>query len=104
MGLVLTRKRNQSIQIGDAIVVTVLQLKGHNVRLDITAPDGTRILRTEIIAAEPIDRSTVDTAPQLKRPTPAATPTESKPKKRRRRGMRGGRGRSQTTEGTPRSA
>lgn len=49
--LVLSRKRSESIKIGDDIVITVLQSDGGRVRLGIDAPKGTPILRTELIEA-----------------------------------------------------
>ena len=46
--LVLNRKRNQTIRIGDDIVIHVLQVKGSTIRLGIEAPDDKRILRGEL--------------------------------------------------------
>jgi len=49
--LVLTRKENESIAIGDSIVVTVLAIEGEKVKLGITAPRATVILRQEVFQA-----------------------------------------------------
>ena len=46
--LVLTRKSNEKIRIGDEIVITVLRTKGKAVRLGIEAPSEMRVLRGEI--------------------------------------------------------
>ncbi|MFN8105201.1 MAG: carbon storage regulator CsrA [Acidimicrobiia bacterium] len=46
--LVLTRKPNQSINIGDDIVVTVLEVRGDQVRLGIEAPRHVGVQREEI--------------------------------------------------------
>lgn len=46
--LVLSRKANQSIKIGDNIEVTVLGVSGGRVRLGISAPEHVRILRSEL--------------------------------------------------------
>jgi carbon storage regulator len=46
--LVLTRKPNQSIIIGDDIEVTVLSTTGANVRIGIQAPRDIPIFRKEI--------------------------------------------------------
>lgn len=46
--LYLTRKPGQSINIGNDIVVTVLAVKGDQVRLGITAPKETGVFREEI--------------------------------------------------------
>lgn len=49
--LVLTRKLNQKIVIGDGIVVTVLDIRNDSVRLGIDAPVGVKIQRDEVAAA-----------------------------------------------------
>ena len=46
--LVLTRKPNQSIFIGDRIKITVVEIKGNQVRLGIEAPSDQKIYREEI--------------------------------------------------------
>jgi carbon storage regulator len=48
--LVLTRSTNQSIMIGPDVVVTVLEVRGDNVRLGITAPRSVAVYREEVIA------------------------------------------------------
>jgi len=46
--LVLTRKRKQTIQIGEDIVITVQQIKGNAVRIGIDAPRSLAIRRGEL--------------------------------------------------------
>ena len=46
--LVLTRKVNQSIIIGDGIEVVVLEVRGEQVRLGIKAPRNVEVHRKEI--------------------------------------------------------
>lgn len=46
--LVLTRKRQEQIHIGDDIVLTVLRVKGNTVRVGIEAPRNVRVLRGEL--------------------------------------------------------
>lgn len=46
--LVLSRKLNESIRIGDDVWVTVSSIQGDKVRLGITAPRSTNIARCEI--------------------------------------------------------
>jgi len=46
--LVLTRKLQQQIKIGDQITVTVLRVKGNTVRVGIQAPREVRVVRGEL--------------------------------------------------------
>jgi carbon storage regulator len=46
--LVLTRKSNQSIMIGDDVEVSVLSVVGEKVRIGIQAPQTVPVFRTEI--------------------------------------------------------
>jgi len=64
--LVLTRKPNESIMIGDEVEVSIVEIKGDQVKLGITAPKAVKVHRKEIFEAiqrENIDasRSTMDT-------------------------------------------
>ncbi len=49
--LVLTRRVDESITIGDSIVVTVLAIEGERVKIGIKAPRDVIILRQEIFQA-----------------------------------------------------
>lgn len=60
--LILTRKRNDSIRIGENIVVRVMRTAKGSVKIGIEAPDSMRIVRGElnvhgdlvnVVAAEP---------------------------------------------------
>lgn len=46
--LVLTRKTNQDIVIGDNVRITVLKVKGNTVRLGVKAPRHVRVVRGEL--------------------------------------------------------
>jgi carbon storage regulator len=46
--LILTRKPGESIYIGDGIKVTIVEVKGSQIRLGIDAPSSVRIYREEI--------------------------------------------------------
>ena len=46
--LVLTRKSNQSIMIGDDVEVSILSVMGDKVRIGIQAPQEIPVFRTEI--------------------------------------------------------
>jgi carbon storage regulator len=49
--LVLTRKMGASITIGDDIRITVIAVKGQQVKIGIDAPIDTKIYREEIYAS-----------------------------------------------------
>lgn len=57
--LVLSRRENERIRLGDSIVVTVVRLSGDRVRLGIDAPADLVVLRDEL-------------QPQSRAATPAA--------------------------------
>jgi len=46
--LVLTRKSGESINIGDDITITIVEIKGNSIRLGINAPAKLRIYRKEL--------------------------------------------------------
>ena len=67
--LVLTRKSNQSIMIGDEIEVSVLAIMGEKVRIGIHAPRSVPVFRKEVYleiqqeqSGEEDPRQTVDEA------------------------------------------
>lgn len=68
--LVLTRKPGETIQIGNDIVLTILEVCGERVRVGIVAPDDVTILRGELAEWQ----NTPQTAPsKTRRPAHAAS-------------------------------
>jgi carbon storage regulator len=76
--LVLTRRANQSIMIGDDVVVTVLDVRGDQVRIGIKAPRSVDVHREEVFvvlqrnsgrdqAEEPADQSAEVTVSAVER-------------------------------------
>ena len=55
--LVLTRKVRQSIRISDDITITVLRVKGGQVRIGIEAPKEVRVVRGELRVFEEGDQA-----------------------------------------------
>ena len=47
--LVLTRKQNEGILIGNDITVTVINIDGDKIRLGIEAPKHIRVIREELL-------------------------------------------------------
>jgi len=76
--LVLTRKANQSIMIGDDVEISVLAIMGEKVRIGVDAPRSVPVFRKEVYdeiqqsrdaTAEDDDREDVDRElDRLKRP------------------------------------
>jgi carbon storage regulator CsrA len=58
--LILTRRVGESLMIGDEITVTVIDVKGNQVRLGINAPKSVAVHREEIyvrIVQESLDKT-----------------------------------------------
>ena len=77
--LVLTRKHQEKIQIGENVTITILKVKGRTVRLGIEAPRQVRVVRGELprVPAEDGGSSmaTAETRPASKCPaTPGTRP------------------------------
>jgi carbon storage regulator len=75
--LVLSRRANQSIVVGDDIVITVLDIRGDQVRIGIRAPRHVTVHREEVHsqisqenrAAAGIGRVDVSRLPRAPRPS-----------------------------------
>lgn len=63
--LVLTRKLNQSIQIGDDIELTILSLDKDQVKIGISAPKNIEIHRKEIYVAIKDENTLAAKAPSI---------------------------------------
>ena len=55
--LVLTRKLNQEIMIGDHTVIKVVKIKGNSVTLGVEAPRAVVVLRSELDRREDREKS-----------------------------------------------
>ena len=53
--LVLTRKLEEQIRIGDDIIISILRVKGNTVRIGIEAPREIRVVRGELPRHDTID-------------------------------------------------
>ncbi len=49
--LILTRKPGESLYIGDDIKISIVEIKGHQIRIGIEAPKECRVYREEIYLA-----------------------------------------------------
>jgi carbon storage regulator CsrA len=55
--LVLTRKADEQIYIGEQIVLSILEVRGNRVRLGIDAPPGIEIVRAELLSHRPAPKA-----------------------------------------------
>lgn len=67
--LVLTRKTDEAICIGDSIRVTVLDVRGNKVRIGIDAPANVRIERGELRARGAFDFLEIEASLPIEAPT-----------------------------------
>lgn len=68
--LILSRKLNESIIIGDDIEISVVDIKGDQVKIGINAPKTVKVFRKEVYDAiqeenKAAARSSIDTIPSL---------------------------------------
>jgi carbon storage regulator len=49
--LILSRKINESIMIGDQIEISIVDIKGDQIKLGITAPKNVKVYRKEVYVA-----------------------------------------------------
>ncbi len=69
--LILTRRVGETIVIGDDVIVTVLGIKGNQVRIGINAPKDVSVHREEIYQRIQQEKNTT---PKQEEPAPVAAP------------------------------
>lgn len=52
--LILTRKKNETVCIGDEVAITITRVAGNKVRLGISAPTELRVVRRELEPLKPV--------------------------------------------------
>lgn len=62
--LVLSRKKNEQIVIGDTITITIVEIKGDNVRIGIEAPRDVEVHRQEVWDAIKSEGSDSEQSPE----------------------------------------
>jgi len=63
--LVLTRRVDERIMIGEDIYIQIVSVSGDSVRIGISAPEGLKILREEIYAAVKKENLAASQAPNV---------------------------------------
>jgi carbon storage regulator len=82
--LVLSRHRDESIMIGDDVVVTIVDIRGDKVRLGIDAPQDIPVHRQEVYEAiQRENRRATQLTPQETRGVASPPQKNSRPKPRR---------------------
>ena len=71
--LILTRRVGETIVIGDDVIVTVLGIKGNQVRIGINAPKDVTVHREEIYQRIQQEKSTSPKQEEPAAPAPTAT-------------------------------
>jgi len=61
--LVLTRKLNEQIQIGNDVTIKILRIKGKAVRIGIEAPENIRVIRSELRSCPNESAESADQSP-----------------------------------------
>jgi carbon storage regulator len=64
--LVLKRRQGESVNIGDNIIVSVVEVAGRNVRIGFAAPPEVDIYRSEVYARMQADKARLQTADELR--------------------------------------
>lgn len=49
--LILSRKTDQSIKIGDDITITIIEIRGDQVKIGVEAPKNVKVFRQEVFNA-----------------------------------------------------
>jgi carbon storage regulator len=62
--LILTRRPGESIQVGQDIEISVLEIRGNQVRLGISAPPDVLVLRAELVDTTPTEDAPQPGTPQ----------------------------------------
>jgi carbon storage regulator len=75
--LILTRRVGETIVIGDDVIVTVLGIKGNQVRIGINAPKDVTVHREEIYQRIQQEKGGSTTKTASSTPAPAASPAST---------------------------
>jgi carbon storage regulator len=62
--LILTRRPGETIQVGENIEISVLEIRGNQVRIGISAPPDVLVLRSELVSTTPPTEPEQPNSPQ----------------------------------------
>jgi carbon storage regulator len=66
--LILSRKTNEKIMIGDDISVTVIEIRGDQIRIGVDAPKSVKVYRQEVFDAIKQENQAAAQAPSFRLP------------------------------------
>jgi carbon storage regulator len=70
--LILSRKTNEKIMIGDDISISIIEIRGDQVRIGVDAPKSVKVFRQEVFdAIKAENRAAAESAPVLPVLSPA---------------------------------
>ena len=77
--LVLTRRLQEKIYIGENITITIVRIQGNTVRVGIEAPGDTRIVRSEVLARDQVELAAAESETPTAASGDAAVVLQRKP-------------------------
>ncbi|MFV1966681.1 MAG: carbon storage regulator [Pirellulaceae bacterium] len=75
--LVLTRKSQETIRIGENITISILKVKGRAVRIGIEAPGKVRVVRGELVTSKDDSREETDAMMEVENDAAAEKESQS---------------------------
>jgi carbon storage regulator len=63
--LVLTRKPDESIKIGEDVTITIVDITGGKVKIGVAAPKNIRVIRTEVYETEKLNSAAATSSPAM---------------------------------------
>jgi carbon storage regulator len=76
--LVLTRKTDESIKIGENVTITIVDVSGTKVRIGVDAPKEIRVIRSEVYETEKLNSAAAVSVPDVKDLVPTGKPVSVK--------------------------
>lgn len=77
--LVLTRKLQERIHIGENITITIVRIQGNTVRVGIEAPGDVRVVRGEVVLRDQAELAAAEAEPSTACPSDTAVVFRRKP-------------------------
>jgi carbon storage regulator len=76
--LVLTRKSDESIKIGENVTITIVDISGGKVKIGVEAPKEIRVIRSEVYETEKLNSAAAVSVPSVDSLIPKGKPVSVK--------------------------